>query len=214
MQKIACLCAVAGASSTATAVNLDMTITSDNAYTLFLGDSAGPTSVIGSDLATTATEIFLTESYSFSSNDFIYISAWNFGGDLGMLFDLTDTTNNIDLSSGVGAWEVAVLNESGRGNTSAHTVSQINSLLADPATTPFATPYIGDFNDSTNNAPRPVSQIASISSTSSWMWANVGSPNPIDAGDNQTVLFRLQIPAPGSLALLGLGGLAAVRRRR
>lgn len=34
------------------------------------------------------------------------------------------------------------------------------------------------------------------------------------AGTNNNIMYRVAIPAPGSLALLGLGGLAAVRRRR
>lgn len=209
-------CAVGAAGAVAAGVagaaTFDMTITADNYYTVFVGDATGPTTVVGSGLnPSSATLIFQAEQYTFTATDYIYIAAWNQSGPLGLVFDLVQQGGG-DFSSGSPLWEVALLDEVGRG-TLAHTVSEINALLADPNTGPFTTQFVGDNNDNSNDGPRPVfPQVGAISQNASWVWADV-AVDPFASFSRQTVLFRLQVPAPGAAGLLLFGAATCLRRR-
>jgi hypothetical protein len=47
-------------------------------------------------------------------------------------------------------------------------------------------------------------------------WARPGSSDPLtgDTNAGEFLIFRLTVPTPASLALVGLGGLMVSRRRR
>lgn len=103
------------------------------------------------------------------------------------------------------AWRIAVPSATPSGNPTS--VRHLTGVV-DPsgAVTIFAT--TGGPGTAENSANRLV-MLTDVGATSTWMTLATAAPNTVFRG----VEFA-PIPAPGALALLGLGGMLAARRRR
>lgn len=68
---------------------------------------------------------------------------------------------------------------------------------------------VGSTNDVIN-----VAAVADPQTFNSFGYFNDGVPVPLTSGNSTSASYRIIVPAPGSVALLGLGGLLVARRRR
>ncbi len=205
---------ILGNVTVAYAVAIEATITADNHYALYFGavngsfvtfvgrNELGPGGSPGSYNWSQA------ESYTFdmSVGDYIYIAAWSDDssaqGLLGQFvisdWDTTILTNTSD-------WEVYLTFDDKDSYSPAPTESELASEISD-ASWNIVSDYMahgsGPWGD----------YIAGISSEADWIWGSALTPGS-DYGEYQ--IFRTQvIPEPGTMFLLGLGGLALLRKRR
>ncbi len=162
-------------------------------------------------------------------SDYIYVECHSdYGNGQGFLGTFTNTTLGMTVNTDLTNWDVfpagAYLPQLGYAFSSwpaFQTPSQTqvdaailyattNSLWVAPSGGP------GYFNTVGSPLWGPIS---TISPSAQWIWYNSNaSPNPLIPGFNhdEFLVFRFKgfIPAPGSLALLGVGGVLAGRRRR
>jgi hypothetical protein len=153
------------------------------------------------------------ESYSFEAGDFIYIAAWSDDAVAqGLLADL-HTSSLGSILSGDPRWQV-YRTDLNRGDGDPHPLTgEIAGHVgfAD-ANSLWQNPFVGD-----PNGAQPWGTIAGISPNARWMW--LGSEEDADplhggSGAGEMLIFRTAVPTPGSLAILGLSGLAGLRRKR
>jgi MYXO-CTERM domain-containing protein len=155
------------------------------------------------------------ESYSFNTvGGFLYIAAWSDDSIAqGLIADIL--INGNDYSSGHPAWEVYRTNDN-RGDNDPHptTTAMENYVGFADANNLWELPAVGDLN----GQQAPWATVAGINmGTARWMWvANPNQFNPFEPGSGfgEMLIFRIAVPTPGAAALMGLGALAATRRRR
>lgn len=205
----------AGLSTIAGAATINATITADNHYALYSSTGGSFTYHGGNELgaggAPGAYNWSLPETYAFEAGDFIYIAAWSDDSVAqGVLANITADGN--DLSSGHPAWQVTAVNVN-MGDGSPHpTAGDIGSRVAfADANNLWETPYVGGANGIS-----PWGTVPGIDSNAKWMWRANDGMDTTQGGANygEYLIFRTTVPAPGSLALAGLGGLLVARRRR
>ena len=203
-----------------TAANADFvtgTVTADNHYAMY--SSTGNVfsyhggNELGAGGSTGGYNWSYAESYSFEAGDYIYIAAWSDDAVAqGVLAEIS-TTSLGTILSGDPRWQVYATGLN-RGDGDAH------PLAADvagyvgfaDANTLWQNPFVGG-----NNGVSPWSTIAGISTDAQWMWhGSEEDADPLNGGSGagEMLIFRTAVPAPGALAVMGLGGLLAARRRR
>lgn len=216
MKKTIASTAVLALAFAAQADIVNATITADNHYALYTGDTSSVSLVgrneMGSGGSPGAYNWSEPENFSFTTGAYIYIVAWSDDsvaqGVLAQINGVADTYHSGDprwqvyptfLSRGDGSIEPDALELQGHlANADANNLWQ-----------PIA---VGG-----NNGVSPWGTVPGISSGIPWMWVN--NPDQVDpfnggSGYGETLVFRMAVPTPGAAAALGLGGLAGLRRKR
>lgn len=193
------------------------TITADNHYSLYTSSADVFTYHGGNEIGAGGNpgsyNWSIAEPYTFDAGDFLYIAAWSDDSVAqGVLAQFNFTTRD-SLMSGDPRWMVYGT-KINRGDGDPH--PDATEVAAHVATADsgnlWETPFVGDAN-----GVEPWGMIADISGNARWMWKNViGDPDPLHGGSgaSEMLIFRTTIPAPGSSALLAIGGFFAARRRR
>jgi hypothetical protein len=209
------LALVAGLSASAQAAMVNATITADNHYALYSSTGAVFSYHGGNELGASGNpgqyNWSLPETYSFEAGDFIYIAAWSDDAVAqGVLANIM--ADNVNLSSGSPLWQVTSVGVN-LGTGSPHpTALDIAARVANAdANNLWETPYVGGAN-----GIAPWGSVPGIGQNARWMWRANGESNTLIGGANhgEYLIFRTVVPAPGALALAGMGGLLVARRRR
>ncbi len=203
-----------------TAANADLvtgTITADNHYALYSSTGAAFSYHGGNELGASGSpgsyNWSMAESYSFEAGDFIYIAAWSDDAVAQGVLAQIHTTSLGTILSGDPRWQV-YRTDINLGDGDAHPLSVdiAGHVAFADANTLWQNPFVGG-----GNGTAPWGTIAGISSDARWMWHDIaGDSDPLNGGSGagEMLIFRTAVPAPGALAVLGLGGLVALRRRR
>lgn len=213
---------VVGAASVAQADVVDTYITADNHYALFSSDGLGfayhGMNEPGAGGAPGQYNWSEAEHYTFNSiGGFLYIAAWSDNSSAqGLLADLL--INGNDYSSGHAAWQVYRTNVDRNDGAAAPTLAEMAGYVNDANTSAngntWEVPHIGGLD----GTQAPWGDVPNINSAiARWMW--VQNPNQADpfqpgTGYGEMLIFRIAVPTPGAASLMGLGLLAATRRRR
>lgn len=210
------LAVIAGASQ----AGVMATITADNHYALYTGNSWSDISFVGrNELGAEGSNggynWSQAETWNFDPGAYIYVAVWSDDavaqGWLGQFaFDNGPTL----LSSGPG-WEYVGTNLNLGDGDAAPTVGDIGGWvnLADTNQL-WATPFVGGAN-----GVSPWGTIADVSQDARWTWGNPSNrENPLEGGDSfeEYQIFRIPtgVPTPGGSALALLAGAVLVKRRR
>lgn len=212
---VAIIAAFAGA---AAAGPVTATFTADNHYAIYSrsgdtftfagGNELGPSGSVGSYNWSAA------ETFNFDAEGYVYIAAWSDNAVAqGLIGQLTTSAETI--LSGDSRWEVLSTGED-RGDWDPYpTAGEMSSwVLNGDANDAWEVPHVGGANGIS-----PWNTIADVSSSAHWMWRDIEGVNPLQGGAShgELLVFRIPvsaIPAPGPIALAGLGGLFLTRRRR
>lgn len=210
------LVAVAGFAATASADTINAVITADNHYSLYTKTGTIVSLVGGNEPgAGGAPGMYnwsLPETVSFDAGDRIYIAAWSDGSVAqGLLAQIT--LGNTSYDSGHPDWQVYATGIDMGDGDPWPSAGQIDTLtkFADDNNL-WEAPFVGG-----SNGIAPWGAVPGINATAKWMWYNIpGNPDPLNGGSNfgEFLIFSMPVPAPGAAAVVGLGGLAAFRRRR
>lgn len=204
-------------STGAHAATVDAIITADNHYAVY---STGNTGVVyhggnelGSGGSSGTYNWSVAEAHTFEAAGRLYIAAWSDDSIAQGLLAQILIDGAMTLHSGDAKWEVYCTGAN-RGDSSSHpsTLEMDGHILTADTGNLWETPFIGGANGTGAWGP-----IAGITNDARWMWCNVpGDDNPLDGGSGygEMLIFRVDVPAPGSAALIGLGGLTLIRRRR
>ncbi len=217
----AAVTAAVGTAGAAHAEAVNVTITADNHYALFSRDNNVFSYHGGNELGAGGNpgtyNWSVAESYALNVSGTLYIAAWSDDSVAqGVLAQFTSDSLG-SLLSGDSRWEVYATNVN-RGDNDPHpTINEIAGYVAVADTLNlWEDTFVGGAN-----GVEPWGTIAGISGDARWMWKNIpGDPDPTQGGSGagEMLIFRTvmppSVPAPASAALLGLGGLAAARRRR
>lgn len=154
----------------------------------------------------------LPEQYQpFNTEGVLYVAAWSDDSvSQGLLANVT--VDGVDFSTGSPAWEVIPTNQNRNDDAPYPTPAEVTPFI-NAATTnnTWESAYEDGFN-----GVAPWGFIPGITDTARWVWWDSGLPDPLrpGSGSGEYLIFRIVIPAPGAAALLGLGGLTLLRRRR
>ncbi len=214
---IAALLTCVGVASSANAETLFMSITADNHYALY--SSVGTTFTFhgGNELGSGGNpgtyNWSLPETYQFNAGDRVYIAAWSDDSVAqGVLAQVYDQFNN-SLHSGDPAWLVYHTNiNRGDGDQHPDLIEMAAHVANADAFNLWEIPFVGEANGTD-----PWGTVPGITTAAKWMWYSApGDADPLrgGSGDGEMLVFSMRVPAPGSLALAGLGGLCFARRRR
>ena len=219
----------------------DIYLTVDNQYDVYFGTPTTTDFYAGGDTVTWTTAEYY-QALGRLSTDYLYVAtASDHSSAQGFLGTFTNTTTAASISTGDLIWEVfpagayAATNPYGAGLWPASlmpTQTQVDTAIAYAETNnlwvaPTAVP--GFDNDlSTPIAPYTWEwgwTFASIDPSASWIWYDSGNdpytgtfrPVPINGfNHDEFLVFRVAgaVPEPGTMALLGLGGLTFFRKRK
>lgn len=226
----ACLAAAALAPH-ASADNWQIRMTVDNQFDAYVGTASQTTgSAVGGGNSWSTTYSFGVSNMQ-ASDYFYVVTASDHAGAQGFLGEFTNTTQNLQFNTGSAQWEVfpvgAYLQQIDSSwpavwpSLQQPTQGQVDQALqwAANSSNVWLTPaeFLNWDNRTTGNITT-WGHRAGIDASAEWIWHNVrGSGNPFNPGFNhdEFLVFRVRgVPAPGPVALLGLGGLMALRRRR
>jgi len=218
LKTIAIILAAGALTSAASAgIQMTATITADNHYALFTGTPLNLTMVGHNELGAAGNpgpfNWSQAETFNFIPGTNIYIAAWSDDSVAqGLLaqISLGDQTFN----SGDERWRVYKTDVNRNDNDPVPTLAEMNThIIFASDNERWRTTFVGDANGA-----QPWGTIAGIGPNVRWMWADVdGDPDPTRGGsdEGEMLIFRMtNVPTPGAVALLGLGGLALARRRR
>lgn len=195
-------------------------ITADNHYALYVDGPGGVTLVGGNELgaggAPGTYNWSQAEPFTFDTTGHIYIAVWSDDAVAqGLLADIRDTTSGLLLHTGVAPWEVMVTGVTKGDGSARPAASEIAMYSAQAdANDEWMTPYVGPNN---LNSTSPWGKIAGIDEAARWTWGNPNNvSNPLIGGSNHVEyqIFRIDVPAPGSVGLASLALLGLARRRR
>ncbi len=193
------------------------TITADNHYALYSSLGGAFTYHGGNEIGAAgspgAYNWSMAETWAFEAGEFLYIAAWSDDAVAQGVLAEFHSSGLGSILSGDARWQV-YSTDVNRGDGDAHPLaSEIAAHVANAdAFGLWETPFVGGVN-----GIAPWSTIAGISDDARWMWADLNTAeNPLfgSYGAREMLIFRTAVPAPGALALLGVGGLVAARRRR
>ena len=204
--------ALAGFATASQAATISTAMTADNHYAIYADNGGVLTYIGGNELGRDGDpgqfNWSLPEGWDFAAITAIYVAAWSDDSTAhGLLGNLTIDGN--DFSSGNAAWRVYDTGM-GRVDGSPHpTTTEIAGILTTANTNNAftVTSSVG------TNGVAPWGVVPGINSSAAWMWSPAGGRT----GPNDTpsyVVFCLPVPSPSALALVGLGGLVAARRKR
>ncbi len=207
---------------------IDMTV--DNQFDAYVGTASA---TIGSAVGSSSTWS-TTSSFSVSGmlpSDYFYVStASDWSTAQGFVGEFNNTTQNLKFNTGSSAWEVFPVGKYLQAIDSSWpsswyyntmpTQGEVDQALAYGAANPSVWVTPAEYQDWDNRLTGNITTWGhrpGIDPAAEWIWNNTGSGNPFSPGANhdEFLIFRVRgVPTPGPLALLGLGGLVAVRRRR
>ena len=205
----------------------DVTMTADNVYAIYHGDSVSAVALLGNATNLLAADIWSTESYSLTLPDlsFVYIAAWSDDSvKQGLLADFTNLTLGGQVLSGEPLWEVTATGQN-LGNwdappSLADLTAQI--VLANAGSNPSGG-WVPNTPSVLNNGAGGIhpQTIGAIDPDARWMWYDSGGDGAADAPFNgfdhdEYLIFRIpvNVPEPTALAALTAGWLITVVRRR
>lgn len=219
-KKLASVIALGIVASIGTAAQADLvtaTVTADNHYALY--SSAGSTfsyhggNELGAGGAPGTYNWSIAEPYTFNAGDFIYIAAWSDDSVAQGVLGQFNTTSLGDILTGDPRWEVYATNINlGDGSPHPTALAIGGHVTFATANNLWETPFVGGLN-----GIAPWGTIAGVSANANWMWKNVpGDPDPLQGGSGaaEMLIFRTAVPTPGAAAIIGLGSVVAMRRRR
>lgn len=195
---------------------INATITADNHYALYTGNDSAMTFIgrneLGAGGAPGSYNWSNPETWSFTSGAFIYIAAWSDDSIAqGLLAQITGGSDTYN--SGDARWQVyPTFANQGDGATALTPAQMVANVATANSGNLWQTPYVGG-----QNGISPWGTVNGISSSIRWMWVNnPNQSNPLQGGSGygETLIFRMAVPAPGAAAVMGLGGVAALRRKR
>jgi PEP-CTERM motif len=206
--------------NSARAASITATLTADNHYGLYYGqgNGSGLTFVGRNELGGSGSPgVFnwsLPETYNFNvgAGDYLYVLAWDDGGQQSWLGEFQGVPNN-PLLSNTTDWEYFV--SSGNNPGEFGTVPSLTTVAAEIASATWAVPLA-----SAPQGAAPWGTIPGISSSAQFVWHDTLSDN--SSSDNNYVIFRAKapvvpnaVPEPTSaLSLLALGILGATSIRK
>lgn len=217
VQMSAAAVAIAALTGIAQAALVQTTMTADNHYAIY-ADNGGAISFIGGNELGRLGDPgdynwSLPETFSFSATTAIYIAAWSDDAFAqGLLGDLT--IDGQDFSTGNPAWRVFRTGLDRDDDVNYPTASEVSTQLAIAnGGNLWEMPFAGGFN-----GIQPWGVIPGVSTNNArWMWASQpGDTDPLIGGVDvgEYLIFCIPVPTPGSFALMALGGLLTIRRRR
>ncbi len=222
MRNVKALIAVAGlcVASGAASAGVIATLTADNHYAIYTGNSWEDITFVGrNELGAGGSSGGYNwsnaETWKFEPGAYIYVAVWSDDavaqGWLGQ-FDLGD--GNLLLSSDK-RWEYVATDQNLGDGDPAPSVKDIGSWvnLAD-AKELWDEPFVGG-----SNGVSPWGNIADVSEDARWTWGNPSNrENPLIGGDTfeEYQIFRIPtgVPTPGGAALALMAGAVMVKRRR
>jgi hypothetical protein len=216
MKKILAASLVLAATAAVNADTINATITADNHYALYTGDTSSVSFVARNEMGAGGSPGTYNwsepENVSFTSGAFIYIVAWSDDSVAqGLLAQISGTADTYH--SGDPRWQVyPTFISRGDGSVEPTTAELIGHLAFADANNLWQTPAIG-----ANNGVAPWGVVPGIATDIPWMWVNNPQQvDPFNGGSDygETLVFRMAVPAPGAAALIGLGSLSMMRRKR
>jgi hypothetical protein len=199
------------------------TITADNHYALYSSTGSDFQYHGGNETGASGNpgryNWSVAEGYSFESGDQLYIAAWSDDRVAqGVLAELhSDSLGTI--LSGDPRWQVYATNASrGTGDLHPGTSEIAQHVAFADANELWQSTVTGGANGA-----GPWNTIAGIDAAALWMWHGVeGVADPLRGahGAGEMMIFRTAlaspppVPAPGAVALIGIGGLLMTKRRR
>lgn len=216
---VACALALAGAVGMAQAASVQATVTADNHYALY-SVNGGSINFVGRNEVGPVGEPgtynwSVAETWNFQTDDVIYIAAWSDDFFAQGLLGEFNVAGGPTIYTGNPVWQVYRTGIDRDGTDPAPSTAEMSAQIAfATANNLFRPTSVGQLN---TPAATPWGQIADIDSEARWIWADVPEgQDPFSPGQNwgEYLIFCAVIPTPGSVALLGLGGLVALRRAR
>jgi hypothetical protein len=210
----AIIAAFAGAAHAAV---VQTTMTADNHYAIYADNGGVITLIGGNELGRVGNpgtfNWSLPETFNFSASTAVYIAAWSDDAFAqGLLGDMT--INGQDFSTGNAAWRVYRTGLDRDDDQNYPSVGDVTTQLGIAnANNLWEVPHVGGLN-----GIQPWGVIPGVSTNNArWMWAT--QPNDTDpliggVDVGEYLIFCIPVPTPGSAALLAVGGLLAIRRRR
>ena len=209
--------------------NWTIRMTVDNQYSLYFGTNMATTAFVGADTNWTTTDTW--NAVGMAPTDYAYVAtASDRSVAQGFLGEFNNTTQNYQFLTGGSNWEVFsaapyLMQLYGMGGAwPANTLpsqTQLDTAIAFATTNSLWTAP-AEFLNWDNRLAGNITvwgNRAGISTAAEWVWhlppGAGGNPFSPGANHGEFLVFRVQgIPAPGAIAMLGLGGLMMLRRRR
>jgi hypothetical protein len=211
--------ALAGAVGSAQAATVQATVTADNHYALY-NVNDGVINFVGRNEVGPVGEPgtynwSIAETWNFQTDDVIYIAAWSDDFFAQGLLGEFNVVGGPTIYTGNPIWQVYRTGIGRDGADPAPSTAEMTAQIAFATSNNLFRPAsVGQLN---TPAATPWGQIANIDSDARWIWADVpAGQDPFEPGFDwdEYLIFCAVIPSPGSIALVGLGGLVAFRRER
>ncbi len=216
-QMSAAAVAIAALSGVAQAALVQTTMTADNHYAIYADNGGVITFIGGNELGRLGNpgnfNWSLPETMTFTATTAIYIAAWSDDAFAqGLLGDLT--IDGQDFSTGNAAWRVFRTGLDRDDDVNYPTAAEVTTQLGIAnVSNLWEVPHVGGLN-----GIQPWGVIPGVSTNNArWMWASQpGDTDPLIGGVDvgEYLVFCIPVPTPGALALMALGGLLTIRRRR
>jgi len=208
---------IAGFAGAANADLVNGTITADNHYALYSSQGNVFSYHGGNEITSGGNpgtyNWSQAEPYQFEVGEFLYIAAWSDDSVAqGVLAEFHSDALGT-LMSGDSRWEVYGSNLNRNDGDPHPDIFEIaNHVGVADANMLWEPIFVGDAN-----GVQPWGTIAGVSDDAHWMWrSDISDADPLNggSGNGEMLIFRTNVPTPGSAAFLGIGGLAFIRRRR